>query len=138
MEITSCEQYVLAELDYEQRRNERLQAENNRLAKRLDAMTKRAQSYYETIHREKTPIEALADETMRKAMMERFTYADVTSAKTSFPLTETKTFEQWCLEAVSRYGVPKTVSQEQIIEFLEDDLRAVYDKKVKEAQECTE
>lgn len=33
MEITNCEQYVLAELDYEQRRNERLAAENSKLAK---------------------------------------------------------------------------------------------------------
>lgn len=32
MEITNCEQYVLAELDCEQRRNERLVAENNKLA----------------------------------------------------------------------------------------------------------
>ena len=51
MEITNCEQYVLAELDYEQRRNERLVAENNKLAKQLDAMTKRAKSYKETIDR---------------------------------------------------------------------------------------
>lgn len=60
MEVTNCEQYVLAELDYEQRRNERLVAENNKLAKQLDAMTKRAKSYKETIDRPKTPIEALA------------------------------------------------------------------------------
>lgn len=33
MEITNCEQHVLAELDYEQRRNERLVAENSKLAK---------------------------------------------------------------------------------------------------------
>ena len=66
MEITNCEQYVLAKLDYEQRRNERLVAENNRLAKQLDSMTKRAKSYKETIDRPKTPIEALADEVMRR------------------------------------------------------------------------
>ena len=51
MEINNCEQYVLAELDYEQRRNERLVAENNKLAKQLDAMTKRVKSYKETIDR---------------------------------------------------------------------------------------
>lgn len=64
MEIKTCEQYVLAELGYEQRRNGRLEAENNKLAKQLDAMTKRAKSYKETIDRPKTPIEALADEAM--------------------------------------------------------------------------
>lgn len=57
MEITNCEQYVLAELDYEQRRNERLAAENNKLAKQLDAMTKRANGYSRIINRPKTPIE---------------------------------------------------------------------------------
>lgn len=62
MEITNCEQYVLAELDYEQRRNERLAAENNKLAKQLDAMTKRANGYSRIINRPKTPIEALADD----------------------------------------------------------------------------
>lgn len=56
MEITNCEQYVLAELDYEQRRNERLAAENNKLAKQLDAMTKRANGYSRIINRPKTPI----------------------------------------------------------------------------------
>lgn len=56
MEITNCEQYVLAELDYEQRRNERLAAENNKLFKQLDAMTKRANGYSRIINRPKTPI----------------------------------------------------------------------------------
>lgn len=53
MEITNCEQYVLAELDYEQRRNERLAAENNKLAKQLDAMTKRANGYSRIINRQR-------------------------------------------------------------------------------------
>lgn len=75
MEITNCEQYVLAELDYEQRRNERLAAENNKLFKQLDAMTKRANGYSRIINRPKTPIEALADKVMREEMLTRFTYA---------------------------------------------------------------
>ena len=80
MEITNCEQYVLAELDYEQRRNERLVAENNKLAKQLDAMTKRANGYRQIINRPKTPVEALADGVMREEMLTRFTYAEVTDA----------------------------------------------------------
>lgn len=84
MEITNCEQYVLAELDYEQRRNERLAAENNKLAKQLDAMTKRANGYSRIINRPKTPIEALADEVMREEMLTRFTYAEVTDVRSAF------------------------------------------------------
>lgn len=89
MEINNCEQYVLAELDYEQRRNERLVAENNKLAKQLDAMTKRAKSYKETIDRPKTPIEALPDD----------------------------------------------ISEETLIRFMRDDLKAIYDEQV---AKCTE
>lgn len=60
MEVTNCEQHVLAELDCERRKNERLVAENNKLSKQLDAMTKRANGYRRIINRPKTPIEALA------------------------------------------------------------------------------
>lgn len=66
VEVTNCEQYVLAELDREKRRNERLVAENAELTKQLDAMTKRAESYKEALDRPKTPIEVVADEAMKE------------------------------------------------------------------------
>lgn len=56
MEVTNCEQHVLAELDCERRKNERLVAENSELAKQLAAMTKRANGYRRIINRPKTPI----------------------------------------------------------------------------------
>ena len=129
MEIKTCEQYVLAELDYEQRRNGRLQAENNRLAKRLDAMTKRAKSYKETIDRPKTPIEALADEVMREGMLDRFFYADVTGVRDSLT-GQALGFEEWCREAMRLSCLPSGISGEEIIEFMRADLKAIYDEKV--------
>ena len=96
MEITNCEQYVLAELDYEQRRNERLAAENNKLFKQLDAMTKRANGYSRIINRPKTPIEALADKVMREEMLTRFTYAEVTDVKSAFS-GRLLDFDEWCV-----------------------------------------
>lgn len=84
MEATNCEQYVLAELGCEKCKNERLVAENSRLAKQLDAMTKRANGYRQIINRPKTPIEELADEVMREEMLVRFTYAEVTDVKSAF------------------------------------------------------
>ena len=129
MEIKTCEQYVLAELDYEQRRNGRLQAENNRLAKRLDAMTKRAKSYKETIDRPKTPIEALADEAMRERMLDRFFYADITDVRDSLT-GQTLGFEEWCREAVKPWRASDDIGDEEIIEFMRDDLKAIYDEKV--------
>lgn len=134
MEITNCEQYVLAELGYEQRRNERLVAENNKLAKQLDAMTKRARSYKATIDRPKTPIEALADSVMREEMLTRFSYAEVTDVKSAFT-GELLDFGEWCHEAVRLKALPDGISEEELIRFMSDDLRTLYDYEV---HKCTE
>lgn len=134
MEITNCEQYVLAELDYEQRRNERLVAENNKLVKQLDAMTKRAKSYKATIDRPKTPIEALADRVMREEMLTRFSYAEVTDVKSAFS-GKLLCFDEWCHEAVRLKVLPDDISEETLIRFMRDDLKAIYDEQV---AECTE
>lgn len=134
MEINNCEQYVLAELDYEQRRNERLVAENNKLAKQLDAMTKRAKSYKETIDRPKTPIEALADEVMRQEMLTRFSYAKVTDVKGAFS-GKLLGFDEWCHQVVRLKTLPDGISEETLIRFMRDDLKAIYDEQV---AKCTE
>lgn len=134
MEITNCEQYVLAELDYEQRRNERLVAENNKLAKQLDAMTKRAKSYKETIDRPKTPIEALADTVMREEMLTRFSYAEVTGVEDLYT-GKTLDFDEWCHNAVRLKTLPDGISEETLIQFMRDDLKAIYDAEV---AKCTE
>lgn len=134
MEINNCEQYVLAELDYEQRRNERLVAENNKLAKQLDAMTKRAKSYKETIDRPKTPIEALADTVMREEMLSRFSYAEVTGVQDMYT-GKLLGFDEWCHQAVRLKHLPDDISEETLIRFMRDDLKAIYDKEV---AECTE
>ena len=129
MEINNCEQYVLAELDYEQRRNGRLVAENNKLAKQLDAMTKRAKSYKETIDRPKTPIEALADEVMREEMLTRFTYAEVTDVKSAFS-GRLLDFDEWCHDAMRYVALTDDVSEEEFTRFMRRDLKKIYDKKV--------
>lgn len=128
MEIKTCEQYVLAELDYEQRRNGRLEAENNKLAKQLDAMTKRAKSYKEAIDRPKTPIEALADRVMREGMLDRFFYADVTGVRNSLT-GQVLGFDEWCRNAMRLMRVPSDISDEEIVEFMRADLKAIYDEK---------
>lgn len=133
MEITNCEQYVLAELDYEQRRNERLAAENNKLAKQLDAMTKRANGYSRIINRPKTPIEALADEVMREEMLTRFTYAEVTGVQDLYT-GKLLDFDEWCHQAVRLKTLPDGISEEELIGFMSEDLRTLYDYEV---HECT-
>lgn len=134
MEVNTCEQYVLAELERERRRNEHLVAENSKLARQLDAMTKRANGYRQIINRPKTPIEALADEVMREEMLVRFSYAHVTDVKdlrSGKPLG----FDKWCHEAARLILLPDDISEEELIRFMRRDLRKVYDEKV---AECTE
>lgn len=133
MEITNCEQYVLAELDYEQRRNERLVAENDKLSKQLDAMTKRANGYRRIINRPKTPIEALADKVMREEMLVRFSYAHVTDVK-DLRSGKLLGFDKWCHEVARLILLPDDISEEELIRFMRRDLKKVYDEKV---AECT-
>lgn len=111
MEITNCEQHVLAELDYEQRRNERLVAENSKLAKQLDAMTKMANGYRQIINRPKTPIEALADRVMREEMLTRFTYAEITDVKSAFS-GRLLDFDEWCHDAMQYVALADDVGEE--------------------------
>lgn len=134
MEINTCEQYVLAELDREKRRNERLAAENNKLSKQLDAMTKRANGYRQIIDRPKTPIEALADEVMREEMLVRFSYADVTDVKRALT-GRLLGFDEWCHEAIRLRVLPDDIDEETLTRFMRRDLRKVYDEKV---AKCTE
>lgn len=134
MEITNCEQYVLAEPDCERRRNECLVAENSRLAKQLDAMTKRAESYKEALDRPKTPIEVVADEVMRQEMLTRFSYAEVTDVKDLYT-GKLLDFDEWCHQAVRLKPLPDDISEETLIRFMRDDLKAIYDEQV---AKCTE
>lgn len=129
MEITNCEQYVLAELDCEQRRNERLAEENDKLAKRLDAMTKRENGYSRIINRPKTPIEALADKVMREEMLTRFTYAEVTDVKSAFS-GRLLGFDEWCHDAMRYVALADGVGEEEFTRFMRRDLKRIYDKKV--------
>lgn len=134
MEVTNCEQYVLAELGCEKRRNERLVAENNRLAKQLDDMTKRANGYRRIINRDKTPIEALADRVMREEMLTRFTYAEITDVKSAFS-GRLLDFDEWCHDAMRYVVLTDDVGEEEFTRFMRRDLKKIYDKKV---AKCTE
>lgn len=133
MEAINCEQYVLAELDCEKRKNECLAAENSRLAKQLDAMAKRANGYRRIINRDKTPIEALADRVMRKEMLTRFTYAEITDAKSAFS-GRLLDFDEWCHDAMRYVVLTDDVSEEEFTRFMRRDLKKIYDEKV---AECT-
>lgn len=129
MGVNTCEQYVLAELDREKRRNRRLVAERNKLAKQLDAMAKRAKSYKETIDRPKTPIEAVADEIMRQEMLTRFSYAEVTGVEDLYT-GKLLDFDEWCHQAVRLKQLPDGISEEELIGFMSEDLRTLYDYEV--------
>lgn len=137
MEIMNCEQYVLGELEKAKATIDKLEQENDRLQDQcelleiqLNAMTKVAKSYRETIDRPKTPIEELADRVMHEAMLARFFYADVTSARNALT-GQTLGFDEWCREAMRLRRETDDIGDGEIIAFLHDDLKAIYDKKVK-------
>lgn len=131
--VTNCEQYVLAELDCEKRRNERLAAENDKLSEQLDAMTKLAESYKEALDRPKTPIEVVADEVMRQEMLTRFSYAEVTGVQDLYT-GKLLDFDEWCHQAVRLKTLPDGISEEELIGFMSEDLRTLYDYEV---HKCT-
>lgn len=133
MEVTNCEQYVLAELDREKRKNERLAAENDKLSEQLDAMTKLAESYKEALDRPKTPIEVVADEVMRQEMLTRFSYAEVTGVQDLYT-GKLLDFDEWCHQAVRLKTLPDGISEEELIGFMSEDLRTLYDYEV---HKCT-
>lgn len=109
-------------------------AQNNKLSKQLDAMTKRANGYRRIINRDKTPIEALADRVMREEMLVRFSYAHMTDVK-DLRSGKLLGFDKWCHEAARLIMLPDDISEEELIRFMRRDLKKIYDEKV---AECTE
>lgn len=97
-------------------------------------MTKRAESYKKALDRPKTPIEVVADEVMRQEMLTRFSYAEVTDVKDLYT-GKLLDFDEWCHQAVRLKTLPDDISEETLIRFMRDDLKAIYDEKV---AKCTE
>lgn len=128
MEIKTCEQYVLAQL-YEQ------QDENDRLSRELEYRDKRIAE----LEAEVKTIEAAHDSPIQEAIRAAGR-KDLYSGCTGYGVgiedgDGVKAFDDWCLENVRKYGLPKGVTVLDFIKEFAPELREDYDERVAEVRE---
>lgn len=127
MEFTSCEQYVLAELEAAQARVESLTDENASLQARLLLAEERVDALQNA---KPSRIEAYIAEYGRKQLFDDLTYANATPAiSADGKKTE---FRVWCEECLRDYGRPEWMSAAEFIEFFEPEFRKAYEKHIEE------
>lgn len=121
METKTCEQYVLTQLFEQQDENDRLNRELQRRDERIDELTRQ-------IEAARSPLQkAIVDEGRKVLYGNCAGY--MLSAKNG---DEIMTFEDWCLEDVSRYSLPKGVTMRGFIDEFEDELREGYRQRLAE------
>lgn len=123
METKTCEQYVLTQLFGQQDENDRLNRELQRRDERIDELTRQ-------IEAARSPLQKAIVGEGRKALYGNCA-GYMLSAKNG---DEIMTFEDWCLEDVSRYSLPKGVTMRNFIDEFEDELREEYSRQVAEEE----
>ena len=123
MEAKTCEQYVLVQLFEQQDENDRLCRELQRRDERIDELTRQAEAARSPLQK------AIVDEWRRALYGNCAGY--MLSAKNG---DEIMTFEDWCLEDVSRYSLPKGVTMRGFIDEFEDELREEYRQRLAEEE----
>ena len=123
MEIKTCEQYVLTQLFEQQDENDRLNRELQRRDERIDELTRQ-------IEAARSPLQKAIVGEGRKALYGNCA-GYMLSAKNG---DEIMTFEDWCLEDVSRYSLPKGVTMRGFIDEFEDELREEYLQRLAEEE----
>lgn len=127
MEITSCEQYVLAELEAAQARVESLTDKNASLQARLLLAEERVDALQNA---KPSRIEAYIAEYGRKQLFDDLTYANATPAiSADGKKTE---FRVWCEECLRDYGRPEWMSAAEFIQAFEPEFRKAYEKHIEE------
>lgn len=121
MEIEPCEQYVLMQLFEQQNENDRLCRELQRRDERIGELTRQAEAA-------RSPLRQAIVSEGRKALYGNCA-GYMLSAKNG---DEVMTFEDWCLEDVSRYSLPKGVTMRGFIDEFEDELREGYRQRLAE------
>ena len=123
METKTCEQYVLTQLFEQQEENDRLCRELQRRDERIDELTRQAEAA-------RSPLQKAIVDEGRKALYGNCA-GYMLSAKSG---DEIMTFEDWCLEDVSRYSLPKGVTMRGFIDEFEDELREEYLQRLAEEE----
>lgn len=123
MEIKTCEQYVLAQLFDQQNENDMLNRELKYRDERIDELTRQAEAA-------RSPLQKAIVDEGRKALYGSCA-GYMLSAKNG---DEIMTFEDWCLEDVSRYSLPRGVTMRGFIDEFEDELREEYLQRLAEEE----
>lgn len=125
MDVTTCEQYVLAELEAAQAANERLAQENERLQAQVELMEA-------NLNAEPTRLERWVTEKGRKALFDHCTsYApDVTDSD-----GERVPFDVFCEDYIRDYNLPKWLSKAEFARYFEPEFRKAYEDAIAEEQE---
>lgn len=123
MEIETCEQYVLMQLFEQQNENDRLCRELQRRDERIDELTRQAEAARSPLR------QAIVSEGRRALFGSCAGYKS--TAKNG---DEIMTFEDWCLEYVSRYSLPAGVTMRGFTDEFEDELREEYRQQLAEEE----
>lgn len=125
MDVTTCEQYVLAELEAAQAANERLAQENERLEAKVELMEA-------NLNAEPTRLERWVTESGRRALFDRCTsYApNVTDSN-----GERVPFDVFCEDYIRDYNLPKWLSKAEFARCFEPEFRKAYEDAIAEEQE---
>lgn len=119
MEIETCEQYVLMQLFEQQNENDRLCRELQRRDERIGELTRQAEAA-------RSPLRQAIVSEGRKAL-----YGSCAGYACSVERCgELLSFEDWCLEDVSKYILPAGVTLRGFVEEFEDELREEYRKQL--------
>lgn len=133
MEIKTCEQYVLAELEAKRRESESLEKKLEDAIAERDAMKAKADALERKLGEKPNTMEAAVIKTGRQNLFHDCTYATVTDVKNRDG--EVIPFRVWCEKAMRDYGRPKGVSVSEFIEFFEPEFRKEYEEKMPEVTE---
>lgn len=125
MEMTTCEQYVLAALEAAQAANERLAQENERLQAQVELMEA-------NLNAEPTRLERWVTERGRKALFDYCTSytPDVTDSD-----GERVPFDVFCEDYIRDYNLPKWLSKAEFARYFETEFRKAYEDAIAEEQE---
>lgn len=126
MEIMNCEQYVLGELEKAHAAINKLERENDRLQAQIEILEGQLNA--------KDPHEDEVRSLGRKIIAQKGAYTTTSAEQDG----EAKSFEEWLVDAVTKYTIPEGWKRREFIGYFEPELRGFYDERVKELEEAEE
>lgn len=126
MEIMNCEQYVLGELEEAHATIAKLMQENDRLQAQIEILEGQLDA--------KDPRGDEVRSLGRKIIAQKGAYTTTSAEQDG----EVKSFEEWVIDAVTKYTIPDGWKRREFIDYFEPELRGFYDERVKELDEDEE